>query len=213
MIFLFLKVEYAAQIWEICPQLFPSFKPSINLIVTHDGTHSIFRGNFYQSVKVRSKPEIRYETNKPNAFYTLMMVDPDIPLKSTKFDFWNHYMVTNIPGNKVAEGQVLADWIPSAPPADTGIHRYIWLLMEQPNGKTDFSSEATLSNTNFNRVFNFDQFVQKYKLKPTGMCFYRTQYDKDVQELWDNWGATLPSFNIKDYRTQLKITQKQYNSM
>lgn len=193
------------------PDFVPKFMPSINLKVKYDADKSVYRGNFLHSVQTRTKPTIDYEA-KDDAFYTLMMVDPDIPLKDTDQDAWNHYTIVNIPGNKIDQGQVLADWIPPAPPKDTGIHRYIWIVLEQPQ-KLDVADQPSLSSTDFNRVFQFREFIGRYKLKPKGLSFHRTQFDKDVADLYESWGSSASGFNKKDYRSKLIIKQRQYQDM
>jgi phosphatidylethanolamine-binding protein (PEBP) family uncharacterized protein len=140
------------------------------------------------------------------------MIDPDIPLKDTDQTMWNHYTVANVTGNDLEKGQVLADWIPPAPPRDTGVHRYIWLLLEQPKGHIDFS-EKPKTSSDFDRVFNFANFVSKYQLKPRGICFHRTEFDKDVAELYSSWRAHYSGFDIRDYRKKQLIKQRQYQNM
>ena len=201
----------SAKIHGIAPDFVQPFTPSINLLVKHGDDVLVYRGHVLDSIKTRPKPSVRYEA-KEGAFYTLMMVDPDIPLKDSVQDAWNHYMVVNVPGNKVEEGQVLADWIPPAPPKNTGVHHYIWLLLEQPK-RLDFSDSPPLSATNFNRVFKFHDFVQKHGLRAKGICFHKTQFDKDVEELYQGWGASANGFHRKDYLTKLVIKQRQYQSM
>jgi len=200
----------SAEYWKIFPKLLERFVPGVNLQVKHADTTSIFRGHFLESMKVREKPSIKYE-GKQDSFYTLMLVDPDIPLKTVMHDAWNHYMVVNVPGNAVEQGQVLADWIPPSPPKETGIHRYIWLLLEQP-GKTTFTETARPSS-DFNRVFRFDEFISKYKLKPVGLCFHRTQFDQDVADLYTGWGSTATGFHKSDYRAKQIIKPRQYQDM
>lgn len=193
------------------PNFVPAFTPSINLKVVHDAATTVYRGNFLQSIQARAKPNVSFE-GKADSFYTLVMVDPDIPLKSTEQDAWFHYSIVNIPGGKVEEGQVLADWVPPAPPKATGIHRYIWVVLEQPK-RLEFTEYPTLSSTDFNRIFNFQEFRERYQLKPKGLCFHQTQFDKDVADLYASWGSTATGFEKKDYRSKLIIKQRQYQSM
>ncbi|KAJ8934933.1 hypothetical protein NQ314_013092 [Rhamnusium bicolor] len=40
--------------------------------------------------------------------------------------------VVNIPGSKVSEGQVINEYVGSAPPNGTDLHRYVFLLYRQP---------------------------------------------------------------------------------
>lgn len=193
------------------PNVIPRFTPSINLLVTYGEAITVYRGNFLNSLQAREKPSIKYEA-KEGVFYTLMMVDPDIPLKDTDQDAWNHYTIVNVPGNNVEQGQVLADWIPPAPPKNTGVHRYIWVVFEQPQ-LLKVADQPTLSSTDFNRVINFADFVSRYQLKPKGLSFHQTQFDKDVAQLYESWGASATGFSKSDYRSKIIIKQRQYQSM
>lgn len=38
----------------------------------------------------------------------------------------------NIPGNDVAKGQTLSEYVGSGPPKGTGLHRYVMLVYKQP---------------------------------------------------------------------------------
>lgn len=46
--------------------------------------------------------------------------------------FRHHWLVTNIPGDRVAEGTVLSQYIGAGPPEKTGLHRYVYLVYKQP---------------------------------------------------------------------------------
>lgn len=192
------------------PEFVPKFTPTINLVVKHDEATYIYRGNVLESIKTRAMPTIQYEA-KENTMYTIMMVDPDIPIKDTAAEAWNHYTIVNVPGDKVDQGQVLSEWIPPAPPKDTGIHRYIWLVLEQT--RPIASGTPSQSNTDFNRVINFHEFLKQHQLKPKGISFHRTQFDQDVADLYAGWGGSPTGFNKKDYRTTQIIKNQRYQSM
>ena len=40
----------------------------------------------------------------------------------------HHWLVLNIPGNKVSEGEVRKGYVGSGPPKDSGLHRYVFAL-------------------------------------------------------------------------------------
>lgn len=47
--------------------------------------------------------------------------DPDAPSRQTpKAREWQHWLVVNIPGNKVNKGQVLTEYVGAGPPQGTG---------------------------------------------------------------------------------------------
>ena len=83
-------------------------------------------------------------------------------------------MVINIPGSgNVSQGTPKAKFNPSAPPAGTGLHRYLFLLYKQPrrlygiNNVVDIWDRAS---------FNVTAFVEKHELgKPILATYYKTQ--------------------------------------
>ena len=47
--------------------------------------------------------------------------DPDAPSRrDPKFREWHHWLVGNIPGDKINEGEVLSEYVGSGPPKGTG---------------------------------------------------------------------------------------------
>lgn len=68
-------------------------------------------------------------------------LDPDAPSrKEPTYREWHHWLVGNIPGNNVDQGDVLSAYIGAGPPPDTGLHRYIFLIYKQ-NGKINFDEK------------------------------------------------------------------------
>lgn len=62
-----------------------------------------------------------------------MMTDPDAPSRQQPtFGEVRHWLVVNIPGSAVADGQTIVEYIGSGAPQHTGLHRYIFLVYKQP---------------------------------------------------------------------------------
>jgi phosphatidylethanolamine-binding protein len=79
--------------------------------------------------------------------FTLSLIpDPDAPSRAepTRREFL-HWLVGNIPGNDVVAGDALTAFVGSGPPAGSGLHRYVFLLYQQP-GKITFD-EPRVPNT------------------------------------------------------------------
>lgn len=97
-------------------------------------------GNELTPTQVKDIPNVTYKADD-NAFYTLIMTDPDAPSRQNpKFREWRHWTVVNIPGNNVADGETLFEYIGAGPPQDTGLHRYVFLLYKQ-TGKLPFNEK------------------------------------------------------------------------
>lgn len=48
--------------------------------------------------------------------------DPDAPSrKDPKYREWHHWLVGNIPSNKVSQGEALSEYVGSGPPKGTGM--------------------------------------------------------------------------------------------
>ena len=94
----------------------------------------VHRGNLVKPGECTKAPEVSYLTrfkviflhkvswdSPENALWTLAMVGPDSQLQGEGEVL--HWLVANIPGNKVEDGQTLAPYLQPHPPFGTGYHR------------------------------------------------------------------------------------------
>jgi len=103
-------------------------------------------GNELTPTQVADIPTNVMWSGSNEKLYTLLLVDPDAPSrKEPKFRNWRHWTIVNIPGNDLAKGETIAEYIPSAPPENTDLHRYVFLIYEQDN-KIDASTQKKLTN-------------------------------------------------------------------
>lgn len=77
------------------------------------------------------KPEVKWHADK-NAYYTLVMIDADAQAESHEV---RHWLVMNIPESNVQKGDEVAVYLGAGTRPD--IHRYIFLVYKQPNGKIE----------------------------------------------------------------------------
>lgn len=139
------------------------------------------QGNQLTPTEVKDIPNLTWNA-ETDAFYTLILTDPDAPSRQDpKFREFRHWTVVNIPGNKVADGETLFEYIGSGPPEGTGLHRYIFLIYKQ-NGKLSFDDEPRVSNRSrdHRRLFSTRKFADKYKLELIAGNFYQAQFDDYV---------------------------------
>lgn len=76
-------------------------------------------------------PYIKYPAADSNAFYTIIMVDPDAP-NTLPDHAYRHLMVVDVKGSKLQKGigniegsgRPLTEYTPPAPPKGSGIHNY-----------------------------------------------------------------------------------------
>lgn len=76
-------------------------------------------------------PKVEWHAEKC-AYYTLVMIDADAPAEIHEV---RHWLVMNIPESDVENGDEVCEYLGSG--TLSGIHRYIFLVYKQPNGKID----------------------------------------------------------------------------
>lgn len=133
---------------------------------------------------VKFIPSVTWPASK-NTYYSLCLIDPDAPSRENpKARNWLHWMVGNIPGNDIASGKTLAEYVGAGPPQGTGLHRYIFLLFKQPS-KINFEEPLIKKNTGKGRAgFNVGTFTSKYGLEPAiATNFFVAEWDSYVPEL------------------------------
>uniref|UniRef100_A0A914PSY0 Uncharacterized protein n=1 Tax=Panagrolaimus davidi TaxID=227884 RepID=A0A914PSY0_9BILA len=131
---------------EIVPDVIPTTPEQI-LTVIYENDVKVEFGNTLTPTQVKDLPKhIEWNADK-NAFYTLIMTDPDAPSrKNPQERECMHWLVINIPGNDLAAGHTLTEFVGSGPPRGTGLHRYVFLVYKQPQ-KLSETIQKRISNT------------------------------------------------------------------
>uniref|UniRef100_A0A0N5AG79 Phosphatidylethanolamine-binding protein n=1 Tax=Syphacia muris TaxID=451379 RepID=A0A0N5AG79_9BILA len=154
--------------------------------VSYDNGAEADCGNTLKPVQVQNVPKVTWEAD-PSSLYTLILTDPDAPSRANpKFREWHHWLVVNIPGNNVSEGEVLSGYISSAPPQKTGLHRYVFLVYKQP-GRIEDSEHGHLKSTSGAKRANWKAaaFAKKHNLgDPVAGNFYQAEYDSFVPQVY-----------------------------
>jgi len=148
-------------------------------------------GNELTPTDVRFQPAVTWQPRE-GAFYTLIMTDADAPSRSNpSHREWVHWIVANIPAQRVFEGEVLAGYIGSGPPKDTGFHRNVFLLFEQPQGKINTSAFKKLGTSGGDASvaargnFSSRTFARDFNLGlPVSANFFNCQWDPFVNDLY-----------------------------
>lgn len=101
-------------------------------------------GNELTPTQVQNVPiSIEWPAEK-DSLYTLVLTDPDAPSRlQPKYREWHHWLVVNIPGNDIASGETLSEYVGSGPPKGTGLHRYVMLVYKQPGRITPNETKLT----------------------------------------------------------------------
>lgn len=109
-------------------------------------------GNLRSRSNTLQAPTVSYTATSPE-LYTLIIYDPDSPSPS-----YLHWLVVNIPEDRVADGDTVVEYVPPTPPS--GTHRYFVALFKQ---------STRISVPSLDRSgFSLDSFVTKYKLEAAG---------------------------------------------
>lgn len=143
---------------------------------------SVLPGGELTPTDVKDVPEVAWP-NDSDYFYTLIMTDPDAPSRADpKMREFCHWVVVNIPGNAVAEGETLYEYIGAGAPEGTGLHRYVFLVYRQ-HGRIDASAEPIVLNTSAAHRGNFSarKFAKKYNFGDlVAGNFFQAQFDDYV---------------------------------
>lgn len=100
-------------------------------------------GNELKTKSVKHAPVVHWDTES-DQLYTLIMVDPDAPSRNApEFRSFRHWVVTNIPGSDVAKGNEISEYYKPKPPKRTGLHRYVFLIYKQTNGRIESKGQIS----------------------------------------------------------------------
>ncbi|XP_060105452.1 phosphatidylethanolamine-binding protein 1-like [Heteronotia binoei] len=163
-------------------------KPAKPMRVRYGGVEIDELGKVLTPTQVKNRPTaIEWDDCSSEKLYTLVLTDPDAPSRNNpKFREWHHFLVTNMKGNDISSGRVLSDYVGSGPPKGTGLHRYVWLVYEQPQQLN--CNEPVLSNRSGDKRGNFQvaAFRKKYKLgAPLAGTCYQAEWDDYVPKLYE----------------------------
>ncbi|EDW80758.1 uncharacterized protein Dwil_GK11699 [Drosophila willistoni] len=156
-------------------------KPAAKATVSYPSGVQVELGKELTPTQVKDQPTVTWEADAAS-LYTLLLVDPDAPSRADpKFREILHWAVINIPGNKVADGHVLAKYIGSGPPEGTGLHRYVFLVFKQ-NEKIVTDKVITSGEGRLN--IKTRDYIAKYNFgAPVAGNFYQAQYDDYVPNI------------------------------
>ncbi|CAG2106364.1 unnamed protein product [Medioppia subpectinata] len=108
--------------------------PSTISKITFPGKLAVNLGTHLTPNQTSQQPQIEWPT-KCGGLYTLAMVDPDAPSRAEPtMRNWRHWLVMNIPGNRISKGDIVSAFEGPEPPVGTGYHRYVFLVYEQKQG-------------------------------------------------------------------------------
>lgn len=176
---------------EIVPSIIAA-APSHELKVSF-GAINVQPGATLTPTQAQSSPTLSFTGAEANAFYTVVMLDPDAPSRQDpKFAQWLHWLVVNASGSDLSKGDVLAEYVGAAPPQDSGLHRYIVLVYKQEN-KCDAKELQTFHRGSERPKWDVSKFISKATkhtkvggLNLVAGNFFLAQYDDFVPTIYKN---------------------------
>lgn len=160
------------------------------LQVTYPGGFAVHLGNKLTPCSVFGPPRVKWDANQ-RKLYTLILVDLDV--KSRAFPTQRSYkqwVVINIPGDNVVEGNEVFGYVGAAPIRGTRYHRYVFLVYEQPDGRLDYDRPVVPATSGHNRT-NTDvmHYTEKFGLRdPIFGNFFVAIYDQCVPLVFEQIG-------------------------
>jgi hypothetical protein len=131
-------------------------------------------------------PTLEAFTGEPGSLYTVILSDPDAPsVEDPKFGEWQHWIVVNAPADDVGAGEAVTAYFGSAPGKDSGAHRYVLAVYEQPGRITIPEEEHVSATSGFppRRSFKSRAFAERFGLTPVAVVTYTAEWDELQPEL------------------------------
>jgi len=168
---------------EIIPDLIDSAPHVQGLNVTYGNNTAVHYGDELVPTLTRALPTNVSWNADPTSLYTVLFVDPDAPSREDpRFRSWQHWVVVNIPGNNTAKGTTLTQYAGPSPPANTGLHRYVFLVFKQEN-ELSVDEPIISSRAGSRGKFSVREFAAKHHLgTPKAVNFFQAQHETPVEQ-------------------------------
>lgn len=200
------------------------------LVNINFGTHTcVHMGTVLRSSESAYPPTaISYpiESAETSQLHTIIMVDLDhektkgqhndsepISNNLTQPDLYLHWMVVNIPGSKVDQGQIITSYKGPAPKPGTGAHRYVIVAFEQKSenplridhGEAPFRTSFPCQETG-RTGFDLDAFRSKYNMSehPIAANYFQVENDEFVENI-DQSCAVSEKQEVEEAANDIKI--------
>ncbi|KAI0084595.1 PEBP-like protein [Irpex rosettiformis] len=183
---------------KLIPNVIPeTFIPSMLFSIIYPGGNEVILGNELSTNDTAEEPDISFaplsmpveqaDSEGDEVAYTLVMFDPDVPTRADpQYKTFRHWVITGLqsPADSSAATANSAalkihpsvtPYRPPGPRPASGVHRYTFLLFQEPSSKP-FSippdaPERNNDTLESRRHWNAIDFAEKYGLKLVGANF------------------------------------------
>nr|XP_018905854.1 PREDICTED: protein D1-like [Bemisia tabaci] len=175
--------------------------PEHVLKVVYEGDVPVCFGNSLKAAVAVAVPEsVSWYSEEANiTFHTIVFVDLDAPSQENPTEReWLHWIVGNIPDEKLKSGQTIAEYTGPTPMHGNGTHRYVFQLFLQKKGKIHFEETHVTSRANDSKraKFSSQKFAKKYGLgRPYAVNYFLVTWPEEPDsEEEDGTQAPPPAF-------------------
>ncbi|ALC49614.1 mRpL38 [Drosophila busckii] len=174
----------------------PRVPLSINYEVEGNLLQPVYNGNVIKPGEASKMPLVSFDgqldpiTGKQvsgDSYWTLIASNPDAHFTNGTAECL-HWFIANIPNGKLADGEVLADYLPPFPPKGVGYQRMVFVLYKQQS-RMDLNAYK-LQSADYSklekRTFSTLDFYRQHQeqLTPAGLAFYQTNWDSTLTEFY-----------------------------
>nr|XP_018900413.1 PREDICTED: protein D3-like [Bemisia tabaci]XP_018900414.1 PREDICTED: protein D3-like [Bemisia tabaci] len=126
---------------------------------------SVTFGREFTPKELEMMPTSMYYTCHEEAFHTLVVVGLDVPTeKNHTMREWVHWILVNIPGSNISEGETIVPYQGPGWPYGNGSHRIVFMIHVQPwPHKISFSEKAHVNSPHRSK-FDSWRFAEKYDI-------------------------------------------------
>ncbi|KAF9065357.1 phosphatidylethanolamine-binding protein [Rhodocollybia butyracea] len=168
----------------IIPEIIPEFVPSVFFTVVYPNGKEAILGTELTPAETSEEPDIKFtsivDDSAGERSYIMVMTDRDAPSRADpKFGEYRHWVMTGLkyPG---ANSSIAIKTMPSAtshvgpgPPPGTGLHRYCFLLYEQPDSFAIPKDAVEHKGGRDDRIcWNASKFATEHGLKLVGAHYF-----------------------------------------
>ncbi|XP_072157717.1 protein D3 isoform X4 [Bemisia tabaci] len=150
---------------DIIPDVIPC-SPKYVINVTYIPGVTVYFGNKLEPEELKKEPVKCGWPVTPGHNYTLMLTGADDPSVANHMNReFLQWLVVDIPGSDVLKGTTIAKYAPVMMPPDTGLHRYVFIVYEQPKVRPKWHEPPIHDFNDGHRVkFSNQKFSRKYNL-------------------------------------------------